>query len=178
MIKEVKIFNRFNMEMFARTNGLNFPYNYWHLISIHSGDPLINPQVRHIFEKIGCHGLISVEFWDMTLKDKAAVLKDYPNANVFSKKDAARIINFLDKVQKDNKDSTLVVHCHAGISRSGAVGTFACDYCRLNYNEFLKNNPCIHANSHVLRTLREVAHMTPDFGTHDGIDNMEGTLND
>ncbi len=176
MIKEIKIFNRFNMEQFARTDGLNFPYKYWYLISIHSGDILVSPLIRRVFEKMGCKALLSMEFWDISSDAKGPTMKEYPDAVVFDEKHAARIINFIDKIQKDNKDSTLVVHCHAGISRSGAVGTFACDYCGLNYLEFIDNNPRIQANSHVLRTLREVAGMTPNFGTHNGVDNMEGNV--
>ena len=53
---------------------------------------------------------------------------------------AKQIINFIDKAQEDENDSVLVVHCQAGISRSGAVGTFACDYCGLDYNRFIKEN--------------------------------------
>ena len=173
MLKEIKIYNRFNMEIFAETNGLNFPYNYWYLISIHSGDILVNPKIRKVFEKLGCKGLISLEFWDITPEDRHTVLKQHPDVVMFGKGHAKKIVKFIDKIQNDINDSALVVHCHAGISRSGAVGTFTCDYCQLDYNNFLKNNPYILANSHVLRTLRETANMTPSFGAHDGIDYEE-----
>lgn len=170
MIKEIKIFNRFTIEKFARTNGLNFPYNCWYLISIHSGDHLINPNIKRIFEKVGCKGLMSIEFWDVTLDAKGPTLAEHPHAVVFDVEHAKKIIGFIDKIQKDNRDVTLVIHCHAGISRSGAVGTFACDYCGLDYNKFLKNNPGILPNHHILGLLRRTAKMTPSFGTHNGID--------
>ena len=55
----------------------------------------------------------------------------------FCLEDAERIADFV-------KDDTmpLIVHCHAGVSRSGAVGT-ALDW---YYNEFLSNNPEDHEN--------------------------------
>ena len=70
------------------------------------------------------------------------------------------------------------VHCNAGISRSGAIGTFANDYCGMNYSEFLKNNPYIMANSYVLRLLRRESGMTPDFSWNDGVDHnkQEGII--
>jgi len=173
MIKEIKIYNRFNMETFARHEGLNFPYKYWYLISIHSGDALITPDTRKVFKDLGCQGLISLDFWDITPEDKRTVLKSHPDVTMFDKKHARKIVDFLDKIQKDKNDSVLVAHCHAGISRSGAVGTFVCDYCQLDYDTFMKLNPYIQSNSHVLRTLRREAKMTPSFGTHDGIDPQE-----
>ena len=71
------------------------------------------------------------------------------------------MVDFLDVIQKDEEDSILVAHCAAGISRSGAIGTFACDYCGLDYNEFIGSNSNIMANPHVLRVLSNVAGMTP-----------------
>ena len=55
----------------------------------------------------------------------------------FCREDAERIADFV-------KDDTmpLIVHCHAGVSRSGAVGT-ALDW---YYNEFLSDNPEDHEN--------------------------------
>ena len=70
---------------------------------------------------------------------------------------------------QDSSDSVLVVHCSAGISRSGAIGTFACDYCSMDYNVFIQNNIYIMANPYVLSVLRKGAGMIP-AGDHDGID--------
>lgn len=68
----------------------------------------------------------------------------------FTEKQAGKIIDFLDK----NKDRKLaIVHCAAGISRSGAVGQFINDYFGEDYFKFKKNNPHIHPNPYVLRLL-------------------------
>lgn len=64
----------------------------------------------------------------------------------------------------------MIVHCHAGVSRSGAVATFSCDYCGLDYNEFIKGNRFIMANPHVLDVLRKKTRKNPVNGWHDGID--------
>jgi predicted protein tyrosine phosphatase len=53
------------------------------------------------------------------------------------------------------------VHCAAGISRSGAVGTFVNDYFRQDYLAFKKRNPYIHPNSHVLTLLRRTSGEIP-----------------
>ena len=165
MIKEIKVYSRLDMSIFAK-NDTPFPYNNWYLISIHSGDLFLNPQMDDTFKKMGCQDSLSLEFWDLTPE----IYDSHPDKILFDDNHAKQIISFIDKVQKDEKDSTLVVHCHAGISRSGAVGTFACDYCGMDYLYFMDKNPKIQANPHVLRLLRKEANMVPDFGTHDGID--------
>lgn len=69
-----------------------------------------------------------------------------------SSKQAEQIIDFIEL----NKDkSTCIVHCAAGISRSGAVGTFVNDYFNGDYLEFKKRNPYIHPNITVLDKLHE-----------------------
>jgi predicted protein tyrosine phosphatase len=45
------------------------------------------------------------------------------------------------------------IHCSAGISRSGAVGTFINDYFKQDYKNFRKRHPHIHPNGRVLRLL-------------------------
>jgi predicted protein tyrosine phosphatase len=45
------------------------------------------------------------------------------------------------------------VHCSAGISRSGAVGTFINDYFEQDYKKFRKRHSHIHPNGRVLRLL-------------------------
>ena len=71
----------------------------------------------------------------------------------FTKDQGKKIVEFLEK-HKDKE--SLIVHCAAGISRSGAVGTFAAEYYDLNYSDFKKDNPHIHPNSLVITTLRRL----------------------
>lgn len=164
------------MDSYIANNGRGFPYSRWYFISIYGDDGcLVNSKTSEIISGFGCVKSISLHFWDITDKSYKEVNKKYPNSEkakslvLFNDEHANNIIQLIDLAQEDTIDSVLVVHCAAGISRSGAVATFACDYCRLDYAEFLKNNPCLYPNQFVLRTLHRIAGMTP-IGEHDGID--------
>jgi predicted protein tyrosine phosphatase len=52
-----------------------------------------------------------------------------------------------------------VLHCDAGVSRSGAVGTFIQRYLEIEEEGFKKLNPYIHPNHFVLNILMEVSGM-------------------
>jgi len=84
---------------------------------------------------------------------------NWGTAKAFNKEQGKIVLEFLNKI-KDR--DTLIVHCHAGISRSGAVGQFAADYFGLDYKEFRNLNPHIHPNSTVTRILRELAREQED----------------
>lgn len=74
-------------------------------------------------------------------------------ANAFTIEQAEELYSFIKK----QKGKLLgVVHCSAGISRSGAIGTFLCDYFNVDWFEFKKDNPHIHPNNHVLKLLKTV----------------------
>ena len=82
----------------------------------------------------------------------------FPNdPKVFTPHKAKKLYEFI----KANKDKSMaIVHCAAGISRSGAVGTFIYDmYGRdtMTWEEFKRKNPRICPNTHVYRLLREEA---------------------
>jgi hypothetical protein len=172
MIKEIKVFPRVSMDAYIANNRLGFPYGRWYFISIYGDDSrLVNPKTSKILNGLGCVKSASLLFWDITDKSYNEIKKSnsITRAILFNDKHAKQIIWLIDLAQKDPTDSALVVHCAAGISRSGAVATFACDYCRLDYANFLKDNPCLYPNQFVLRTLHRIAGMTP-IGSHDGID--------
>lgn len=72
--------------------------------------------------------------------------------HMFTDEQAEELYNFI-KVNKDKHIA--IVHCGAGISRSGAIGTFIHDlYGTIPYEEFKRKNPRIMPNSYVLRLLR------------------------
>lgn len=73
---------------------------------------------------------------------------------MFDETQAAEILDFIKAIDPD-KDS-LLIHCHAGISRSSAVGYFIMDYFNLNYDKFCRDNPYICPSQHILKTLRKV----------------------
>ncbi len=77
--------------------------------------------------------------------------KEVKVAKAFTSVQAKELLEFIES----NKDKeSCIVHCAAGISRSGAVGTFINDYFGENWFEFKKTNPHIHPNGLVLRLLK------------------------
>lgn len=73
----------------------------------------------------------------------------------FSETDADIVIDFLKLCQKRPQEETLYVNCVAGISRSGAIASFACEAFQLDKHKFKKENPLIMPNNLVLYMLRE-----------------------
>jgi len=72
---------------------------------------------------------------------------------IFNEYKAKKLYDFI----KRNKDKKMaIVHCSAGISRSGAVGTFIFDmYGNENFEEFKRKNPRIQPNYYMLKLLNE-----------------------
>lgn len=68
---------------------------------------------------------------------------------------ATQIYDFLVK-QKENDCNVGVVHCAAGIARSGAVGTFATEFFDADRKAFKAINPEIIPNGHVLQLLNRI----------------------
>lgn len=81
---------------------------------------------------------------------------DFLGPVLFTEDQAKKIIAFID-LHKD-KDQ-FIIHCSAGISRSGAVGTFINDYFELDYKAFKQINPQIQPNPFVLRTLKNLTNI-------------------
>lgn len=75
------------------------------------------------------------------------------NPHLFTSDQAKELYTFI----KQNKNKSMaIIHCGAGISRSGAIGTFIQDlYGTSTYDEFKRKNPRIQPNSHILRLLRQ-----------------------
>ena len=72
---------------------------------------------------------------------------------LFNEYKAKKLYQFIKK----NKDKSMVViHCGAGISRSGAVGTFIQDtYGTVSYEDFKRKNARIQPNNHILKLLQK-----------------------
>ncbi len=85
-------------------------------------------------------------------------------AQAFTLRQAFDLFQFI----RDNKDKKFcIVHCAAGISRSGGIGTFINDYTRSDYAAFKKLNPYIHPNNFVIRMLKDAwAHLQPENSPH------------
>jgi len=68
----------------------------------------------------------------------------------FSELQAKMLYEF---IKKHREKETCIVHCMAGISRSGAVGTFINGYCQGEWERFKKDNPYVIPNPRVHRML-------------------------
>jgi len=105
---------------------------------------------------LGCKDILQLQFGDLTpeeISKDSSISKDF----LFNKEQAKQIIEFVNTLQKRDSREVLVVHCMAGIARSGAVATFINDILNLDYSRFKRDNPQIRPNSFVLRSLREVS---------------------
>lgn len=81
-------------------------------------------------------------------KKAKAIKKD--GKIVFNEDHAKQIKNFLDSIDT-RKD--LIVHCVAGISRSGAVGDFARTKFKIPFGKFMRNNPQVQPNAWIRKLL-------------------------
>jgi predicted protein tyrosine phosphatase len=70
----------------------------------------------------------------------------------FNEEQATKLFEF---IKKHRDKEQCVVHCMAGISRSGAVGTFINGYAGGDWDEFKRTNTQISPNARVHRMLNE-----------------------
>lgn len=94
------------------------------------------------------HPNVLTLFFDDVDRD---IVTDYGTAKVISDEQAKDIYEY---VKSNSHCQNFIVHCTAGISRSGAVGEFINDMFNLDYNTFKKDNPYTHPNGIVLSKLK------------------------
>lgn len=75
-----------------------------------------------------------------------------PGESVFCMKDAHEILSFVEDSLADPRPLELIIHCHAGISRSAAVAKFVCEKYGLELNT---NRDLCGANPRVGRILNK-----------------------
>lgn len=116
-------------------------------VSIHNSrdrgrlDPRVHFKREHPNVKV-------LYFDDVETEDEGDDVKCVP----FDESMASEIIDFLES----NRDKTgCIVHCTAGVSRSGAVGTFINDYFGQRHEEFVRANPLCCPNARVSRLLNK-----------------------
>ena len=162
MINEILIYNRFAMDLVAKGfqkegmgNNSIVKGKPWYLISIYGckNEPLVQ-------EKLGCRDILSLQFDDITQRDYNEFESAYPEAVkkyiLFGKEHAEKILDFLDKINTDEENCALVVHCHAGISRSGAVAVFAAKkYGIVFYDPYIKPNGWVLFNLNLYEKYNE-----------------------
>ena len=158
MLKNIRVIPRSQME-FIIDNDIFCNFR-WAVISIYSTpqEILITENKWQKIRKLGCRDLLNICFADIEVPlPNEPKYKDY---RLFGDIDAKQIIEFINKVSKFCE--VLIVHCDAGISRSGAVGLFACKYLNLDEKKFLKVNR-IYPNNHIYRTLMNISGMNAEF---------------
>lgn len=93
--------------------------------------------------------VFNITFDDLTDKDELN-----NDSILFKESHAKRIIDFVER----NKDKeNILVQCYAGVSRSGAVGSFINDkYGSEEYDTFMRYNPKIKPNYYIKSILNKV----------------------
>lgn len=92
---------------------------------------------------------------DVNKEELDQIITNVLYKNAFANDQADKIIDFLIKInQEEQTDDCLLVNCMAGVSRSGAIGSFARQLYALSYDSFKKMNPQICPNSYVEKMLR------------------------
>lgn len=113
-------------------------------------------------KQLNCYDVLNFVFADLTENDfkiSPKLVSEFPH---FTVEMAREIVHFLNKL-KDMDINLLFIHCDAGISRSGAVGVFACRYLGMDETEFRKEHKNIGPNTLVYDTLCQVSGLRGDY---------------
>ena len=159
MIKKILVLSRPDMETLIANDCISLScIGKWNLISIHgSHEPLLNPELIKKLKGVGMQSCLSFNFWDITESDVEELTKQGQDYVLFNTGHSNQIIEMFNTIKNSNEDSTLIIHCHAGISRSGAVGIFATDFFDYDFWTFRRDNPNVSPNYMILRMLRNDA---------------------
>ena len=96
-------------------------------------------------------------WFDDCSEDKSGILlTGEPYTEKAMTPDQAQTIYDFLLAQQNAGRTNGVVHCAAGVSRSGAVGTFAADFFEVDRTEFKRINPYIQPNPHILSLLNKI----------------------
>jgi len=157
MVTRILVLSRPDIEVMTNTPKLYLGLiGKWNLISIHgSHEKFLTSEIVEKLHKIGMDCSMSFDFWDITESEVESLEQQGQKYVLFNKTDARRIVGMLQEIKEQEEDSVLIIHCHAGISRSGAVGVFATEFFGYDYREFMLDNPQVAPNSMILRILRE-----------------------
>ena len=99
--------------------------------------------------------VLRLVFDDATMEENDRRIKlGLTELKLFTREQGDEILKFIE--QNKNVD-IFYVHCLAGQSRSGAVGTFINDiYGEQNFYNFVQSNPIIKPNYYILALLRRI----------------------
>jgi predicted protein tyrosine phosphatase len=136
----------------------------WALISIYSSpkELLVTPEIEDKLKSINCLKVLSLCFGDFDKSHIAYLTQNnLKEESLFNENQARQILDFIEEECKDLR--MIIIHCDAGVSRSGAVGLWACRYLNCDEKVFMNVNPHIFPNSHVYDTLSEISGMRDDY---------------
>ncbi len=108
------------------------------------------PECDFYFKK-DSDNVIRMEFDDTTKDFDHEEDGKIRKVRIITDEDAKRLAEFIN----NNIEKSFLVHCHAGVSRSGAVIKYIWEKKDLPLQELLDNNPYIHPNFEILSKLRK-----------------------
>jgi len=154
----VKIFikSRKDVERFIESN-VKPALEPWSLISIWNTARLLTLENIKIVKSLGCAEFLDLKFGDYTDKERDA--SSEKDIILFNEDMANKVIHFLDSLSTEN----LIIHCAAGISRSSAIGLFACRYLSLDEQAFRDIHPHILPNYYILSVLNKISKINQDY---------------
>lgn len=95
---------------------------------------------------------IALQFDDVDLNPPDPDLCD-PDAVFFSEEMASKVVDFLRKANENSTNDLLVVNCHMGVSRSGAIANFARSVFNIDFSDWRRMNPQVIPNALVSSLL-------------------------
>ncbi len=132
---------------------------------------IVDPEEEPIFEE-DTERIITVRFHDLDPQWPVDRERDPRPSYVFMSADhAQQIVAHVLKFHEHPERWECLVHCMAGVSRSGAVGTFIQRVAGIPAEHFLTQNTGLHPNRYVLKLLmRELSNRgwAGLDGRHDG----------
>ena len=114
---------------------------------------IIDPEEHAIFEE-DTDRIITLRFHDLDPQWPVDPERDPRPSYVFmSAEDATRIVDHVLKFHEHPAPWEFLVNCMAGVSRSGAVGTFVQRVAGIPAEHFLTQNTGLHPNGYVFKLL-------------------------
>lgn len=102
---------------------------------------------------LSIENFLQVKMWDIEMD-----VKDIKTGETYEKPSDIELQKIIDFVNKHKDKSVFMIHCSAGISRSGAVATFIRDkfISEIDKEKFNSENKYIQPNLYVLKRLKEL----------------------
>lgn len=150
----VRILSRLDFEVICHNNGFcdtNIPDNLF-FICIHNTSGANSEP----FFKENHDNVLSLWFDDCTEDRTIKLLSgEIISEKAMTHEQAKQIHDFLTQQENSGRKNG-IIHCMAGIARSGAVGTFAATFFNVDMEQFKRLNTQIQPNPHVLALLNKI----------------------